>query len=389
MTGPHRTARSSSETKDTPSVPSETQSAPSERSAVRRDRRNLRTAAPVTQSIPRPMRYALGVGALAVALVGSLSFANAAISIDDAGQDAVADVEDVTGRDDVWAQVSRSDGYRAPIELEAGETVNFTVTVDGKSVDLTTTSTTTLADALIDAGIVVDLDDVVSAPMGDAVSEGAEITVERVGTQIETVVKDIPFETVERETSSLPSGTTEVETDGVAGSRVTTYQAEYSDGDVVDRTQLNSVVAAQPVNEVVLIGTGVVVAEPAEPAGPAEPVAPAEDDAQEPEQPVAYSGGDPRAIAQSMLASYGWGSDQWGCLDSLWQRESGWNPYAANPYSGAYGIPQALPGSKMQSAGADWQTNPATQIKWGLGYIQGRYGSPCGAWSHSESVGWY
>ena len=90
-----------------------------------------------------------------------------------------------------------------------------------------------------------------------------------------------------------------------------------------------------------------------------------------------------------MLAARGWGADQFGCLVSLWDRESGWNVYAQNPSSGAYGIPQALPGSKMGSAGGDWQTNAATQIAWGLGYIADRYGSPCGAWSHSESAGWY
>ena len=87
-------------------------------------------------------------------------------------------------------------------------------------------------------------------------------------------------------------------------------------------------------------------------------------------------------------ANYGWGDDQFACLLSLWNRESGWRVNAANS-SGAYGIPQALPGSKMASAGADWQTNPATQIAWGLGYIAGRYGTPCGAWDHSESNGWY
>ena len=86
-----------------------------------------------------------------------------------------------------------------------------------------------------------------------------------------------------------------------------------------------------------------------------------------------------------MLGSYGWGDDQFGCLVSLWNKESGWNYQAYNRSSGAYGIPQALPGSKMGSAGADWQTNPATQIAWGLGYISGRYGSPCGAWAHSQS----
>ncbi|AUG28611.1 lytic transglycosylase domain-containing protein [Microbacterium hominis] len=96
-----------------------------------------------------------------------------------------------------------------------------------------------------------------------------------------------------------------------------------------------------------------------------------------------------QGIARSMAAaSYGWGDDQFACLVSLWNKESGWRVNAANS-SGAYGIPQALPGSKMASAGADWETNPATQIAWGLGYISGRYGTPCGAWDHSESVGWY
>jgi hypothetical protein len=104
---------------------------------------------------------------------------------------------------------------------------------------------------------------------------------------------------------------------------------------------------------------------------------------------VDVSEGDPRDIARALMGQFGFGADQFGCLDSLWTRESGWNPSADNPSSSAYGIPQALPGSKMASAGADWATNPATQIKWGLGYIQDRYGSPCGAWAHSESAGFY
>jgi hypothetical protein len=98
---------------------------------------------------------------------------------------------------------------------------------------------------------------------------------------------------------------------------------------------------------------------------------------------------DAQATARGMIAGYGWGEDQFGCLVALWNKESGWNYQAHNRSSGAYGIPQSLPGSKMASAGADWQTNPATQIAWGLGYISGRYGSPCGAWGHSQSVGWY
>jgi hypothetical protein len=95
------------------------------------------------------------------------------------------------------------------------------------------------------------------------------------------------------------------------------------------------------------------------------------------------------STAQAMLTSFGFGSSQWPCLYDLWQRESGWNVYAENAASGAYGIPQSLPGSKMASAGSDWQTNAATQIRWGLGYIKSVYGTPCAAWSNEENEGFY
>jgi len=99
--------------------------------------------------------------------------------------------------------------------------------------------------------------------------------------------------------------------------------------------------------------------------------------------------GSAEGYALSQLPTYGWGQDQFSCLVQLWTRESGWNAAADNTSSGAYGIPQALPGSKMASAGADWQTNPDTQIRWGLGYIQRSYGAPCQAWAHETSAGWY
>lgn len=89
-----------------------------------------------------------------------------------------------------------------------------------------------------------------------------------------------------------------------------------------------------------------------------------------------------------MLSSHGW-SSQWSCLDDLWEQESNWNVTAENASSGAYGIAQALPGSKMASAGSNWETSAATQITWGLEYIQSTYGSPCAAWDHEESAGWY
>lgn len=99
--------------------------------------------------------------------------------------------------------------------------------------------------------------------------------------------------------------------------------------------------------------------------------------------------GSAQAIAYQMVLARGWGDDQFACLVALWNKESGWRVNALNRSSGAYGIPQALPGTKMATAGADWETSAATQITWGLGYISGRYGTPCGAWGHSQSVGWY
>lgn len=97
-----------------------------------------------------------------------------------------------------------------------------------------------------------------------------------------------------------------------------------------------------------------------------------------------------KATAQAMAAErYGWGEGEFSCLESLWTKESSWNYQAYNEDGGATGIPQALPGDKMATAGSDWQTNATTQISWGLDYIQRAYGSPCSAWGHSQSVNWY
>jgi len=99
--------------------------------------------------------------------------------------------------------------------------------------------------------------------------------------------------------------------------------------------------------------------------------------------------GSAQSIAYNMMASFGFDpKTEFGCLNNIWTRESGWRYNAANA-SGAYGIPQALPGSKMASAGADWQTNPATQIRWGLSYIKGTYGTPCNAWAFWQAHGYY
>ena len=98
----------------------------------------------------------------------------------------------------------------------------------------------------------------------------------------------------------------------------------------------------------------------------------------------------PKSIARQMMKnSYGWGASEFRCYNNIIMNESVWDVHADNPTSSAYGIPQALPGSKMASAGSDWRDNPATQIKWGLGYVEDRYGTPCSAWSFKSAHGWY
>ena len=106
---------------------------------------------------------------------------------------------------------------------------------------------------------------------------------------------------------------------------------------------------------------------------------------------ASYTGSlnDYQEYARQRCYEYGWTDNDFSCLVALWNKESGWNPYAANRYSGAYGIPQALPASKMSSAGSDYLTNGNTQIDWGLSYISGRYGSPSVAYYHSQRTGWY
>jgi hypothetical protein len=128
---------------------------------------------------------------------------------------------------------------------------------------------------------------------------------------------------------------------------------------------------------------------PAAPAPAPAPSAPAPPPPAPPASGEIMSPAQAQAHARAAIGAYGWGDDQFSCLVSLWNRESGWRVQARNPSSGAYGIPQAYPAEKLAAAGPDWRTSAPTQISWGLSYIRGRYGSPCGAWAHSQSTGWY
>lgn len=267
---------------------------------------------------------------------------------------------------DVRLSASRSDAVgRDVLRVSTPKVVH--VAVDGQTLDASTNGGT-VRDALKDVGLVLNDGDQVSVPLDADAVDGLVVVVTRAASGGESSIESIPFETQQVEDETLPKGTTKVVTAGKAGQRTTTYQLQVVAGVVVGRTAVSSVVTKDPVAQVEHVGTAEV------------PVAP----------PVAnVDPGSAQAIAQSMMASHGWDDAQFACLVALWNRESGWRVDAENKSSGAYGIPQALPGSKMGSVAADWRTNPATQITWGLGYIDGRYGTPCSAYQHLQSSGWY
>jgi len=164
----------------------------------------------------------------------------------------------------------------------------------------------------------------------------------------------------------------------------------YSDQSIVPQSVQTDVVPSQTTNETAFTAT----APPPPPPKPAPVIKPApiakssKSGSSNPAPNVVPNPGSAQEIAFNMVTARGWGQSEFNCLVSLWNKESGWRVNAANP-SGAYGIPQSMPGSKMASAGADWATNPATQITWGLNYISDRYKTPCGAWAKSQASGYY
>lgn len=195
-----------------------------------------------------------------------------------------------------------------------------------------------------------------------AADSGVEVTTE-------TVENTLKHGSVEKKDAAEEKGTKKVVTKGKDGSELVSYTVKTLDGVEVGRDEALRVLVSEPTDEVIAIGTRT------------EPKVAA--------IPTTSNAGANRAIGKQLAAARGWTGEQWSCLNALFTKESNWRHNAANPSSSAYGIPQSLPGSKMASVGSDWRTNPATQITWGLNYIKGRYGTPCGAWSASQSKGWY
>nr|WP_291381658.1 G5 domain-containing protein [Demequina sp.] len=196
----------------------------------------------------------------------------------------------------------------------------------------------------------------------------AEVSAASADVEVETVATEnaVAHSVVKQSDPQAKTGSQRVLQAGAPGVELVSYTVTTVNGVETARLPGISVLVTPPTDEIVAVGS--LTIPPA----------------------TAVQKGTNRALGQQMAADlYGWSGDQWSCLDNLWARESGWSHTAGNQSSGAYGIPQALPGSKMAVYGADWQTNPATQIKWGLAYIQGRYGTPCGAWGHFTAQSWY
>jgi uncharacterized protein YabE (DUF348 family) len=283
-------------------------------------------------------------------------------------EEALADLGVRAGESDL--SVARSASVVDLTEaVEVSTPKELIIAVDGELLPVYSAAPT-VRELLGEVGVVLGPDDVVEPGLASAPLSGQRVTVHRAAATSGTETVVIPFDVVEQADPTLTKGVKKIKTPGKAGQKVVTYTAVVAGGVEISREVIVEAVTQGPVTQVVLVGT---------------------------KQPVTVPGvdvnvdpGSAQGIArQMMLDSYGWGDDEFSCLVSLWNRESGWRVNAANRHSGAYGIPQALPGSKMASAGADWQTNPATQIKWGLGYIKGRYSTPCGAWSTFQSRGWY
>ncbi|HEY2042811.1 MAG TPA: G5 domain-containing protein, partial [Jatrophihabitans sp.] len=197
-----------------------------------------------------------------------------------------------------------------------------------------------------------------------ALKNNEVITIKRVtvGQAVRTV--PVPFVVQKQKDPSSYVGSDTVVRQGANGTDRVTYQLLYLDGKLIGQVPMITKVLSPGISELLKVGSK---------AAPTF---------------VATASGAAQKIAAGMVAARGWGADQFSCLVSLWSKESGWRTDAANP-SGAYGIPQALPGDKMASVGPNWQSDAATQITWGLNYIAGTYGTPCAAWGHSQATNWY
>jgi hypothetical protein len=196
-----------------------------------------------------------------------------------------------------------------------------------------------------------------------------------ISSTVVTEETEIEFVTSATQDATIASGTEIVKQAGELGLAEVTYRVKLVDGNEVSRTEVERVVTTEPVEAVVIQGTG-------DPNNIAVAMATAEGK-------TGTKSGNKEYAQLYINQEFGWGEKQFACLETLWFRESNWNHKATNPVTGAYGIPQSLPGRKMATFGDDWKTNPVTQMKWGADYIEDRYDTPCEALDFFYDRNWY
>lgn len=253
------------------------------------------------------------------------------------------------------------------------------------------TTNTKVSDILAENHIVVLDDETVTPNINDELSDNRTITITKGAKEanddsymtaeeilasytqiVEKVVTEeveIPFETITKDVSNGSYATqNRVVQTGENGLKRVTYRIRYQSGAEIEKTEISSEIVKEPVDKIVEVRTKQVTSRGGIVKG---------------------SVAEYQAYAEKRCFDYGWSDADFQALVKLWNKESGWNPAAHNSSSGAYGIPQALPASKMATAGTDYLTNYKTQIEWGLSYIKSRYGTPSAAWNQSCRRGWY
>ncbi|MGH8862037.1 MAG: ubiquitin-like domain-containing protein [Jatrophihabitantaceae bacterium] len=239
-----------------------------------------------------------------------------------------------------------------------------TVSHDGKRSTVTTTDAS-VAQLLSDLSLRVGPYDRLSAAGTTPLVNGATIALTRVQHRAVVKTTSIPFPTRSIKDASMYAGSTKIVTPGRTGLARVSYAIVFVNGKRVGTVSYHRDVLRTPRTQVQKVGAKSSV------------------------PPYTGSPSSAQSIARAMMQrDYGWGDSEFSCLVQMWDRESGWRTDASNP-SGAYGIPQALPGSKMSSAGPNWESNATTQIRWGLRYIASRYNTPCQAWGLWQQQGWY
>lgn len=273
-------------------------------------------------------------------------------------------------------------------EQLGADTSYVNVVINGKSRRILGQGFTDVKSVLDAGDITLDPHDTVTPSLKTKVDESTTITINRAGADVETSEEKIPFNVVKKESADLPKGTEKVETEGQEGILEKTNLVTKSGDKTVSSNTFATYLKKAPVNKVILVGT-------AEPKPAAQ--APAQTNNNTQSQPKQENNapsnnvgttapvGEMQQWAHDYLLSNGYSEADFTATVFIITRESGWNPTVANPSSGAYGLPQALPGSKMSSEGADWATNYQTQLKWFWKYCAQRYGSIQGAYAYWQA----